>query len=131
MLAQTTTNRPLWRRTEPEHTKPLDHLQVVVHREWNGWRTAMVEVGDLEDVHWFQPKGAPRPLIHAYVQCTRIRSGEIEHDCHLTAPPHTLLVCILKSQTASCVFEKLSSQADERWIASRRVVEAIRATATE
>jgi hypothetical protein len=84
---------------------------VAVQSEWNGWRTAMVRVGNLEDVHWAQPSGAPKPLIHAVVSCDRIRSGEIDHRCELTRPPHHLLVCVLKCHTAASVYEELSRRA--------------------
>jgi hypothetical protein len=86
------------------YSTPLDErAEIAVQREWNGWRTAMVRVTDLQDIHWLQPNGAPRPLIHAYVSCTKIQSGDISHDCHSTSPPHSLLVCVLKSHAAPCV----------------------------
>ena len=86
---------------------------VVVQREWNGWRTALASVADLEDVHWLQPAGAPRPLIHAYVPCAKLRSGNIPHDCDRASAPHHLLVCVLKSHTAPDVFEALTRRAGE------------------
>ena len=56
---------------------------VVVQRDWSAWRTAMVRLTDLENIHWSQPSGAPRPLIHASVCCNKLVSGEIAHDCDL------------------------------------------------
>src|SRR5262249_52782636 len=44
---------------------------VPVRCAWNAWRTAEVRLTDLHDIHWFQPPGAPRPLVHAYVDCTK------------------------------------------------------------
>jgi hypothetical protein len=85
----------------------------VVQREWNGWRTAMVRVSDLEHIHWSQPSGAPRPLLHAHVCCTDVVSGAIPHECHPTSPPHYLLVCLLKCHTSPGVFEELSRRADD------------------
>ncbi len=90
-----------------------DDALVVVQREWNGWRTAMVRVSDLEGIHWARPGGAPRPLIHAHVRCNKILSGDIPHECHGAATPHSLMVCLLKSHTAPCVFEELSRRADQ------------------
>ena len=84
---------------------------VVVQREWNGWQTALASVADLEDVHWLQPAGAPRPLIHAYIPCAKLRSGSIPHDCDRTS--HHLLVCVLKCHTTSDVFETLTRRAGE------------------
>jgi hypothetical protein len=89
-----------------------ERTEIVVQREWNGWRTARVRVNDLEDVHWLQPPGAPRPIIHAYVPCTAIQSGEVPHDCREASAPHSLLVCVLKSHVAPSIFEQLSRCAD-------------------
>jgi hypothetical protein len=87
---------------------------VVVQGEWNGWRTAVARLVDLEQVHWLQPKGAPRRLIHAYVPCTKLQSGDVAHECHERSAPHRLLVCILKCHTAHSIFEALSRAADDR-----------------
>ena len=96
----------------------LDDAMVAVQSDWNGWRTAMVRFGDLQNVHWRQPPGAPRPLIHAIVSCDRFQPGELDHQCGLTGPPHRLLVCILKSHTALPIFEQLSARADSADTAS-------------
>ena len=94
----------------PSHVDAL----VVIQREWNGWRSAMVRLADLEDVHWSRPGGAPCALIHASVRCNRLVAGDIAHECHLTPPPHRLVVCVLKRHTAAGVFEALARRADER-----------------
>lgn len=93
---------------------------VVVQRDWSDWRTAMVRLTDLDNIHWSQPSGAPRPLIHASVCCDKIVSGEIAHECHLTPCPHSLVVCVLKSHAGPCVFEELARRADEVDSAARR-----------
>jgi hypothetical protein len=85
---------------------------VAVQTEWNGWRTAMVHVADLDAIHWAQPAGAPRPLLHATVWCDRIVSGNVGHACNLTPPPHRLLVCLLKSHLPPAVFDRLAARAD-------------------
>jgi hypothetical protein len=87
---------------------------VVVQREWDGWRTAQVRFGDLEDIHWFQPTRAPRPLIHAYVSCSSVISGEISHGCRETPPPHRVLICVLKTHTAPWIYAELATRADRR-----------------
>jgi hypothetical protein len=97
-------------RTSPSR----DDALVVVQRDWNGWRSAMVLVADLEDVHWSRPGGAPCAMIHATVRCNRLVAGDIAHECHLTPPPHRLVVCLLKRHTAAGVFEELARRADER-----------------
>lgn len=85
---------------------------VVVQRAWSEWRTALVRVSDLEDVHWFRPAGAVRPLIHGYVWCDKIVSGRLSHDCSKSPCPHRVLVCLLKSHTTGCVFDELARRAN-------------------
>jgi hypothetical protein len=87
---------------------------VVVQRAWSDWRTAVVHITELEDIHWFQPAGAARPLIHAYVWCDKIISGNLSHDCFRSPGPHRLLICLLKSHTAPCVYEALAERALQR-----------------
>jgi len=84
---------------------------VVVQRDWNGWRKAMTPMAALQDVHWHQPAGAPRPLIHAYVSCRELTSGDVPHDCAGRAP-HRLLICVLRQHTAPSVFCALVERAN-------------------
>jgi len=79
---------------------------VPVRCSWNAWRTAEVRLGDLEGIHWYQPAGAPRRLVHAYVDCTKMR-GLIAHDCQKTPAPHRLLVCVLKRHLAPPAYSEL------------------------
>ena len=81
---------------------------LIVHRQWNGWQTARVRLTDLEDVHWRQPAGAPRPLIHGYIACSRLAPGALAHACVSKTGPHRLLVCVLKSHTVVAVFQHLT-----------------------
>jgi hypothetical protein len=83
---------------------------VVVQQDWKGWRKAMVPLSALRDVHWLQPAGAPQPLIHGYISCRDILSGEVTHECS-DDEPHILLVCVIRSHIAPGVFERLSRQA--------------------
>jgi hypothetical protein len=94
----------------------MDDAILAVQSEWNGWRTAMVRVSQLENVHWAQPAGAPRPLIHAFVHCDRLHSGQITHPCDRTPPPHRLLVCILKSHAQARVFQELARRAGDHGV---------------
>ena len=93
----------------PSRNEPLISIQ----REWNGWRTAQVRLSALQSVHWFQPSGAPRPLLHGYVSCEQIVAGEVPHEC-AGAPNHRLLVCVLKSHTAGAIYAALAHRADEQ-----------------
>ena len=83
-----------------------------VQSEWNGWRTAGVRMSDLHEVHWFQPKGAPRRLVHGYVSCASITAGELPHNC--TGSPHRLFVCVIKSHTSEAVYAELERRANAR-----------------
>ena len=89
-----------------------DGALVVVQGDWRDWRTAMVRLTDLENIHWSQPSGAPRPLIHATVCCETIVSGAIAHEC-LAPCSHSLVVCVLRCHTSPWVFEELARRAGE------------------
>ena len=102
---------PVWSQDRPG--TPLDNAFVVVHREWNGWRNAMVRLAQLREVRWVQPPGAPRPLIHAQVNCGDVHSGDLQHDCEPASAPHPLLVWVLKSHSAPLVFAELARRASE------------------
>ena len=111
-------------RKTPAASRTTEDAIVVVQREWNGWRTATVQVAHLKNLHWAQPPGAPRPLLHALVPCTRLHSGRIEHRCEASEPPHDLLVCVLKSHTQSAVFADLSRRADAASLMAGAVMRA-------
>jgi hypothetical protein len=107
---------------EPEHG-----LLIRVHREWHGWRSAEVRFGDLRDVHWFQQPGAPHSLIHAYVSCTALVTGDIPHDCDAKSAPHRLLVCVLKRHALPSAYTALVRCADQqRTWAAIKVLERAR-----
>jgi hypothetical protein len=92
----------------------LNYTTVVQVRDaWRGWRTAEVDVNDLEDIHWWQPPGAPRSIVHAYVLCTKLR-GDIPHGCTSKWRPHRLRVCVLKRCVAPSVHYELARHADNR-----------------
>ena len=94
--------------------KVEEGMLVQVRCAWNAWRTAEVRVGDLHDVHWLQPAGAPRPLLHAYVDCTDLLTGEIPHDCTSANAPHRLLICVLKRYAAPQAYTELAHVADHQ-----------------
>ena len=109
---------------EPEYG-----LLIRVHREWHGWRSAEVPFGELRDVHWFQPPGAPHSLIHAYVPCTAPVTGDISHDCDRKSAPHRLLVCVLKRHAIPSAYTALARYADQHatW-AAIKVLERARSS---
>jgi hypothetical protein len=82
---------------------------VSVQREWDGWQSADVRVGDLEDIHWWQPPRAPRPLLHAYITLSKL--GDIAWAGVTEAAATTrLLVCVLKSHTPPDTYTALASR---------------------
>jgi hypothetical protein len=89
----------------------LDDMLIPVQREWNAWRTAQVRLGDLQNIHWLQPHGAPVPLVHAYVGCASFVNRDIPHDCKGTQIPHRLLVCVLKRHIAPSAYAELTRRA--------------------
>jgi hypothetical protein len=95
-----------------------DEILIRVQRDWNGWRTGEVRLGDIQNVHWFQPSRAPRPLVHGYISCASIVRGDIPHDCHRSEAPHRLLVCVLKRHTVPSAYVELMRRADEERIGS-------------
>src|SRR3954463_5155274 len=95
----------------PPVTAASSSTLVVVQRDWSGWRKAMTPMTALQDVHWHQPAGAPRPIIHAYVSCKDLMSGDIPHECAGQAAPR-LLVCVLRQHTAPSVFGALVERAN-------------------
>jgi hypothetical protein len=70
-------------------------LAIRITSEWNDWRLATARLQDLRDVHWYQPKGAPRPLLHAY----------------LAGPQSGNRVCVLRSHNVPSVYEELVRRA--------------------
>jgi len=90
---------------------PRDAI-VRIQSEWNGWHAAEVKLDDLEAIHWLQPTGAPHPLLHAYVSCACLASGDIPHDRGRTPCPHRIRVCVLKRHVVPSVYAELAQRAD-------------------
>jgi hypothetical protein len=88
--------------------------RIFVERAWDDWRVAEVLLADLHDLHWRQPSGAPRALIHGYISCSSIVAGSISHDCDHSTCPHRLLVCVLKKHCAPSVYAFIAQCADAR-----------------
>ena len=87
---------------------PYDDSAISVNVEWNDWRSAHARLADLHDVHWHRPKGAPQPLLHAYVSCTQISTGAPAHaSC---SAPHSIRVCVLRSHNIPALYAELVRQ---------------------
>jgi hypothetical protein len=89
-----------------------DDTLIPVQREWNGWRLAEVRMKDLQDVHWFQPPGAPRALLHGYVSPSTVVSGDLVEQKQPEAPDR-LLVCVIKCHMAAPIYTVLAARADQ------------------
>lgn len=98
---------------------PIENMLIRVHWNWNGCRTAEVRLGDLQQLHWFQPPRAPRPILHGYIQCTRIVTGDIPDDeCNRVDAAHRILVCVLKKHALPVPYMELARRAAARASAS-------------
>jgi hypothetical protein len=86
---------------------------VAVRGEWDGWRAADVEARNLTELHWSQPPGAPRAIVHGFIRCSDIVRGDLPHGCERTAGPHRLLVCILKRHNPPSVYAAIERRARE------------------
>jgi hypothetical protein len=95
--------------------------RIHVRDTWNGWLGAEVRVDDLKDVHWSQPAGAPRPILHGYVLCTQMH-GRIPHECDAADRPHWLLVCVLRHCVSPSAYAELVRRASLRPTSSWSVV---------
>ena len=89
-----------------------DDTLIPVQREWNGWRLAEVRFKDLQDVHWFQPPGAPRALLHGYVSPATVVSGDLVEQRQQEATDR-LLVCVIKCHMAAPIYTALAARADQ------------------
>jgi hypothetical protein len=94
--------------------RAYDDMLIRVHSEWNGWRNAEVRLGDLGEVYWIRPNRAPQAIVHGYISCSNIVTGDIPHDCDRRSASHRLLVCILKRHAIPAVYAELARRADEK-----------------
>ncbi len=79
---------------------------------WNDWHWANAPLAALRDVHWRQPAGAPRPIVHAYISCSAVTDGELSHRCAAASRPHDVLVCVLRRHNLPAAYTALARQAD-------------------
>ncbi len=82
---------------------------IVVHRQWNDWRQAVVPLSQLSDPHWSDTSGGvrtktPRLFIHGYLSCDQIISDELAHSCEHGPPPHNIKVCVVKKDNEPKIF---------------------------
>lgn len=107
-------DRSAHRCNQETSVRAYDDILIRVHCEWNGWRSAEVRLADLSEVYWFQPAGAPQAIVHGYISCSSVVTGDIPHDCDRRSAPHRQLVCILKRHAIPTVYTELARRADEQ-----------------
>jgi hypothetical protein len=93
--------------------KPDDDFGISVTADWNDWRSANARLGDLRDVHWHQPQGAPQAMIHAYLSCADIVGGDLPHHCDRVSAPHRIRVCVLRRHNMASAYAELVRRADQ------------------
>ena len=93
--------------------QPFSLAAISITAPWNDWRTAHVPLDALCEPHWHQPAGAPKPLLHGYVSCASIISGELTHVCDPSSAPHRIHACILKCHNMPAAYAALASRAGD------------------
>jgi hypothetical protein len=53
-------------------------------------------------------------MVHGYVACADIVTGDIPHECDPMTAPHRLRVCVLKRHTLPKVYAELARLADKQ-----------------
>ena len=96
----------------PTASATMHDVLVPVQRQWDSWKTAEARLCDLDEVHWFQPPGAPRALLHAYVNRSVLTAGTLTDEIN-ESTPQRLLVCVLKCHIPAAAYSALSDRADQ------------------
>ena len=103
-------------RSDNEEQEWGTNVRVVIRRQWSDWRQDVVELEDIDELHWDFSSGgvriSGRPFIHGYISCEKI--SEIPHSCRHGAGPHRIKVCMVKKDQARGVFEALLKRAGSR-----------------
>jgi hypothetical protein len=75
--------------------------------EWRGWEVTEVQANELSQLHWYHPPGAPRELLHAYVNAARVSAlGPNQGD-------NPVRVVILKTDTTPDLYADLLRQLEQ------------------
>jgi hypothetical protein len=88
-----------------------DRTIVRVRAGWHEWECADVDVCALSDFHWYQPLGAPQPILHAFVSWADPAVRSIRHECRRDSAPQRLRVCVLRHDTCPGVYRRLAERA--------------------
>jgi hypothetical protein len=88
-----------------------DEHRVKVRRRWNDSEASELPIEVLWDFHYRNEAGGvcramPRAFLCAHVWCDHVSEGAFGHRCP-DPPPHDLVVCILRNDNISAVYEDL------------------------
>jgi hypothetical protein len=89
----------------------INDFAIRVTTAWNGWQSLDAPLDDLSDIHWHQPKGAPWPLLHAYVSCASLPAAVTSHACDQVSAPHRIRVCVLRSHNVPLAYAEVLRRA--------------------
>ena len=92
---------------------------VWVRRQWNDDRDGKYRLAEVAGWHLSTESGginqnAPRPFIHAYVQCDKMIQGELAHSGAHGPCPHRIKVCVTKKMNKEFWKEIQSALATEQ-----------------
>jgi hypothetical protein len=87
-------------------------VAISITAPWDHWQSAQIRLNAFGEPHWWQPTGAPKPLLHGYVSCADIVSGTPMHACDPLSAPHRLHVCVLKRHNVPSIYAALAARAD-------------------
>lgn len=92
---------------------------VWVRRHWCDQLRAEYRLADLTGLHWSDnsdgyTRRSPNPMVHGYVMCHKMVSGDILHSClHETWPPHRIKVCVVAKDNTKALMMRLKVKATE------------------
>jgi hypothetical protein len=77
-----------------------DTMLIRVQAHWNDWNDAEIRLADLH------------AILHGYILCSRVVTGDLPHRCDTRSAPHRIFVCVLKRHTLSPVYSELIRRAN-------------------
>jgi hypothetical protein len=106
-LIWTTFTKAIKGHSIPSATLDEIPTLVRVRRDWDDTRReAVFRLDQLRDFHWTDTAGgtgrkAPTQLLHAYVWCSDMISGDLAHSCEHGPGPHNIKICVPFSPNAT------------------------------
>jgi hypothetical protein len=100
----------------------MDHQlppTVWVRRHWCDQLHAEYRLVDLTGLHWSDnsdgyARRSPNPMVHGYVMCHQMISGDALHPClDGQWPPHRIKVCVVAKDNPKALMVRLKARATE------------------